>query len=80
MNQVREEEGGPTPVVGRMDSLRQKFRRLSSGSGKIDSDKTQPQTTITQQKQSAAVDISDLLEEVDQGGAAIIYADLITSP
>jgi len=73
MNQEREEEGSPTPVVGRMDSLRQKFRRLSSsGSGKIDSDETQPQTTITQQKQSAAVDISDLLDEVDQGGAAIL--------
>jgi len=74
MNQEREEEGGPTPVVRRMDSLKQKFRRLSSSrSGKINNDETQPiPQTTTQQKQSAIVDISDLLEEVDQGGAAIL--------
>ena len=73
MNQERhQEEGGPTPVVGRMDSLRQKFRRLgSSGSGNTNNDTpTTPQTTATQQKQS--IDISDLLDEVDLQGSAIL--------
>ena len=73
MNQEREGEDSPTPVVGRMDSLRQKFRRLgSSGSGKIDSDETQPQPQSTAQKPSASVDISDLLDEVDLQGSAIL--------
>ena len=67
------QEGDPTPPIRRMDSLRQKFRRLSSGSSKINNDETQPiPQTTTQQKQSATVDISDLLDEVDQGGAAIL--------
>lgn len=74
MNQEREEGDSPTPVVGRMHSLRQKFRRLSSsGSGKIDSDEIQPTPQITAHpKQSAAVDISDLLDEVDLQGSAIL--------
>ena len=67
------QEGDPTPPIRRMDSLRQKFRRLSSGSSKINNDETQPiPQTTTQQKQSATVDISDLLDEVDQGGSAIL--------
>lgn len=73
MNQVREEEEGddPTPPIGRMDSLRQKFRRLSSGSSKINNDETQP-TPQTTAHQKQSIDISDLLDEVDQGGSAIL--------